>query len=366
MHVKTIVALGNSTQLTNRSLICTRRMFFSVGLNSLLFAGIIPELIHAGASPFHVKKEKSRPNQPRDSTRYERKFPIFGTVGSIILNHHSSKEASRAIDLVIKNLELVENILSLYLPTSEICRLNRDGSINNPHPYLLEVVHKARELSEMTEGAFDITVQPLWELKARARKTGIIPSETDLDAARSKVNWRNLEIHNDRIRLLKPGMAITLNALAQGFAVDRALSILRKNGIQNALINAGEIGAIGFKEEGKAWSLGIQHPRHPNAYASLVSLTDCCMATSGDYATSFDQKFTENHIFDPFTGKSPGELASVTVISPSCINADGLSTAIMVLGVEKGLNLLTKFAGTEALLITKKERMIATTKFPGS
>ena len=338
-------------------------MFFAVGFNSLLIAGIMPDLSKVGGTVFQGKRQKTK---VQENARAERKFPVFGTEGSIILNHHSVEEMTRAIDLVIKNLELVENILSLYLPTSEICHLNREGCINNPHPYLLELVHKARQLSEMTEGAFDVTVQPLWELRARAQKTGIIPSEIDLVAARSKVNWRNLEIQNNHIRLLKPGMSITLNALAQGFAVDRALSILRENDIRSALVNAGEIGAIGFKEEGKAWSLGIQHPRHPKAYASLVSLTDCCMATSGDYASSFNQHFTENHIFDPHTGKSPGELASVTVTAPSCMDADGLATAIMVLGVEKGLKLLKKFPGAEALLITKNERMIATAKFPVS
>jgi len=127
-------------------------------------------------------------------------------------------------------------------------------------------------------------VQPLWELYATAKRAGRVPEPDELETARRKVNWRKLTVTPDLIKLEEPGMAVTLNALAQGFAVDRVLAALRSHSIQHALVNTGEIGAIGRKETGEPWTVGIQHPRQPDAYVALASLVDCCMATSGDYA----------------------------------------------------------------------------------
>jgi thiamine biosynthesis lipoprotein len=296
--------------------------------------------------------------------RYTGSASVFGAEAKLILLHEEESVAAQAMDAVLVELREVEKVLSLYRPDSAMCRLNREGVLTRPHPFLVEVLRKAQKLSELSGGAFDVTVQPLWELYAAARKAGRIPKAAEIEAARRKVNWRKVEVAQDRIRLGQRGMAITLNALAQGFAADRVLAALRSHSIRHALVNTGEIGAMGCKEDGVPWTLGIQHPRRPDAYAALVRLSDCCMATSGDYATAFSNDFLRHHIFDPATGRSPQELASVTVVAPSGLDADGASTAVMVMGAKRGMKLLESFPGAEAFLVLKDGRTIKTPRFP--
>ncbi|MFC1588475.1 FAD:protein FMN transferase, partial [Planctomycetota bacterium] len=117
--------------------------------------------------------------------------------------------------------------------------------------------------------------------------------------------------------------AVTLNGIAQGFAADCMLAALEANGVQHALVNTGEIGVI-----------GIQHPRHKDAFISRARLDGRCIATSGDYATTFSPDGEHNHIFDPRTGHSPKEFQSVTVLAKSGLEADALSTTIFVSGLQ--------------------------------
>ena len=146
------------------------------------------------------------------------------------------------------------------------------------------------------------------------------------------VDWRQVVISPDRIRLRGKGTQITLNGIAQGYAADRATAALAARGVAHALIDAGEIGTIGGKPGGEPWSVGVQHPRHEDAYLSLARLNGRCLATSGDYATTFSGDFRFNHLFDPRTGRSPTEFASVSIAATSGIMADALSTAVFVLG----------------------------------
>ncbi len=301
---------------------------------------------------------------PLEPGRFTRSAAVFGAEASIILIHEDVAEAARAMDLALAELRQVEEVMSLYRPDSALCRLNREGVLNQPHPFLVEVMNKARQLSELTGGAFDVTVQPLWQLYAAAKQAGRLPLAVEIEAARRKVDWRKLEITPDRIRLGERGMAVTLNAQAQGYAADRVLACLRSHSIRHVLVNTGEIGAMGHKEANQPWSVGIQHPRKPGAYAALATLKDCCMATSGDYATRFSDDYLRHHIFDPATGQSPRGLASVTVTAATGLDADGLATAIMVVGRERGLNLLHSFPGAEVFLITKDGRTIRTARFP--
>lgn len=113
-----------------------------------------------------------------------------------------------------------------------------------------------------------------------------------------------------------------------------------------------------------SWTPGIQHPRTPDAYAGLAKLTDGCMSTSGDYAATFSGDFLRHHIFDPATGRSPRELASVTIVAPSGLHSDGLSTAVIVLGRKRGLKLLRSYPGAEAFLVLKNGETAMTPRFP--
>ena len=174
-------------------------------------------------------------------------------------------------------------------------------------------------------------------LYARAEKRGAAPDPEELAHTLPRVDWRQIEISPAAV-FLKGGGEITLNGIAQGFAADRARQALQDCGIEHALVDTGEIATQGGKETGSAWTVGIQHPRQPEAFLSLARLAGRCLATSGDYATPFRADFQDHHIFDPRTGRSPTQLASVSVAAPTAMQADGLSTAVFVLGVSAAWN----------------------------
>jgi thiamine biosynthesis lipoprotein len=288
----------------------------------------------------------------------------LGSNVSITALHSSTDTAEKAIAAAFDELETVEQVMSIYRPESELSRLNRTGSVNAPHPYLLEVLRQAEAVSRESDGAFDVTVQPLWQLYSAAHQEGRLPDESAVAAVRSKVDWRQVEISPHRVSLRGAGTAVTLNGIGQGFATDRALATLRQHGIEHALINAGELAPLGADLGGEAWLAGIQHPRAPEAYVGLARLEGRCLATTGDYETAFTPDRKYNHVFDPRTGSSPDELASVSIVAPTGIQADALSTAVFVLGPEKGLALVESLDGVDAFFVLKNGRTLATAGFP--
>lgn len=272
--------------------------------------------------------------------------------------------AELALDAAFAQLELVEQVMSLYRPDSQLCRLNRDRVLDQPHPYLVEVLTAAAATAQRSDGAFDITVQPLWELFVACQKQRRLPTDAEIADARACVDWRAVEIAEDRICLREPATAVTLNGIAQGFAADRAVAALRHHGVEHALVNAGEVGCLGKKPNGSDWTVGVQHPREPDGYVSLAELRGRSLATSGDYETTFSADFSKHHIFDPRTGESPSELASVSIAAPTAMQADALSTTAMVLGSARMLSLIESLPDVDALFVLKNGRLLRTNGFP--
>lgn len=296
---------------------------------------------------------------PRNLNRAEQKAWAFGSEISLIAYHEDRATAQSAVRAALKAMVEMEEVLSLYRPQSEICRLNRDAVLEQPHQDLLTVLRHALEWSRLTDGAFDPTVQPLWTLHASGRT----PTLSELEEARRLVDFRKVHIRGNCIRLA-PGQAITLNGIAQGFAADRVREVLCAHGIRHALANTGEFCALGGKPEGEAWRIGIQHPRVRDAYVALAALSDRFLSTSGDYQTKFSHDFSSHHVFDPVTGRSPAALSSVTVVAPSGLEADALSTAIFVLGPSRGLELAASRPNVDALLVLKNGYVLSTANFP--
>ncbi len=297
---------------------------------------------------------------PRERlVRVERKAWALGTEISLVVYNEDGAVAERALSAAFKALDEVENVLSLFRPQSQISCLNRDGVLDRPHPDLVHVMREAIAWSRLTDGAFAPTVQPLWKLHAQ----GGVPNPGPLQATRQLVDWRKVAVDARRVRL-GPGQEVTLNGIAQGFAADRVRDVLKAHGIRYALANSGEFGAIHQKPEGESWRIGIQHPRIPEAHVALAELDNCFLATSGDYETKFSEDFSAHHIFDPATGRSPTVLSSVSVVAPTGLEADALSTAIFVLGPDKGLELASSRSGVEALMVLKNGDLVSTPNFP--
>jgi thiamine biosynthesis lipoprotein len=294
----------------------------------------------------------------------ERSARALGAEVSITALHEDPRDAARAVDDAFVELDRIEETMSLYRPHSQLCRLNREGVLNDPDPSLVEVLSAARSIAERSDGAFDATVQPLWQLYAEAQKEGRLPEPTAVEDARGKVDWRRVDISPRRIRLQGRGTAVTLNGIAQGYASDRIREVLRSRGVRQALVNTGEFGSLGRKVDGSPWTVGIQHPRQPDAYVALAALEDRFLSTSGDYATVFSPDFRHHHIFDPRTGFSPGEFSSVTILARTGMEADALTKVLFVLGPDKGLEQVLAVPGADALCVFKDGTMVSSRNFP--
>lgn len=277
----------------------------------------------------------------------------FGTTIGVRLLHRDERTAELAIADAIGQARRIDALMSLYRDDSQVAELNRRGVLHQPDPDLVTVLKKARELSQLTGGAFDITVQPLWRTWSEAAARGALPADDARRAAMALVDWRRLAFDDRHVALLAPGMAITLNGIAQGYASDLALAAVKARGVTDALLDTGEFAAEGEKAAHRPWVVGVRDPRRADAFSGLLPMQGRCVATSGDYETTFTPDFVHHHILDPMTGDSPPALASVTVVAPTGLDADGLSTALMVLGPKKAMALAAKLDHVDVLLVAK-------------
>jgi thiamine biosynthesis lipoprotein len=276
----------------------------------------------------------------------------MGTTLSLRVAHHDPAQAERALDAVVATIRHVEAQMSLFDPDSALSRLNRDGVLHDPHPDLLEILRIAQDVSARSHGTFDVTVQPLWQVFEAAQRAQGLPASAAVLQARARVGWQALEISPRRIRFMKPGMAITLNGIAQGYAADLVRRQLHACGIQHALINTGEWAALGQPDARHDWTLGIANPRDENMLITSLLMDGRSIATSADNQTTFSSDYKNHHIFDPRTGYSPPELASVTVAAPSCVLADALTKVMFVAGMQRALSLARQWQ-VDVLLVDK-------------
>ncbi len=306
----------------------------------------------------------ARPDPQREGELHTASALAFGTSVSITLVHPDRRVATAALDEALAQARLVDSLMSIYRIGSQVHTLNTHGVLAQPDPHLLAVLAQAHALSVLTKGAFDITVQPLWQVYRDAPLPQGRPLQADRLKASALVNWQRVEVGTERVEFLKPGMQITLNGLAQGYAADLALAALRARGIEHALVDMGEFAATGARLDRKPWAVGVENPRNRESLAATLQLAGRCVATSGDYASWFTPDFVHHHIFDPATGESPQELSSVTVVAPSAMLADGLSTAFMVMGARKAHAMAAKLTGVDLMTINKRGILWKSSGFP--
>jgi thiamine biosynthesis lipoprotein len=297
-------------------------------------------------------------------TPYSGSAQAFGTTMTIQVLHDNAAQAQDAIAAALAEACQVDALMSLHQKTSQVYQLNLQGRFDAPHPHLVKVLRYAQDLSAQTAGAFDVTVQPLWQAFSQAHEHGELPTAQSVASAKALVDWQALAVDEHTIRLQRPGMGITLNGVAQGYAADLAMAALRAQGIAHALVDTGEFGTLGDKAAGRPWVLGVKNPRQTDALTARTAMDGRALATSGDYETFFTPDFVHHHIFDPAAGDSPTELASVTVLAPTGLMADGLSTAFMVLGANRALAMAEQLPHVDALLIQKNGAIQATPHFP--
>jgi thiamine biosynthesis lipoprotein len=272
---------------------------------------------------------------------------------SFTLWHPDDAFARSTISRMRVEVERLDRVFSLLRADSEIAQLNRAGRLNNASPDLIVVLAAAQHAGDVSGGAFDPTVQPLWRLYEAHFSTH--PDDTAgppgaaIDAARALVDYRNIDLDGRRVIFARAGMAVTLNGIAQGYITDRVADLLRQEGFDHTMVELGEIRAIGDNPHGHAWPIGLKDPRNPTAVNRTIAISNQAVSVSGGYGMRFGRS-AEHHIFDPATGRSPNSLLDVTVIAPRSVDADALSTAIFVAGEAAIPHLLAAYPGARALV----------------
>jgi FAD:protein FMN transferase len=259
----------------------------------------------------------------------------LGAHVSIEIHHPDPAEAERLVERCVLEVRRLEQQFSLYRADSAISMLNRTGILVAPEADMVALLQTSLHFAEITGGAFDPTVQPLWQLHAdhfsSAKPGSDGPSPQQLAKALAKVGHAGLLVSADRIALVRRGAAITLNGIAQGFATDRVVEWLRRAGLSTTLVNMGEIRAIGARPEGTPWRVGVGDPERPGLLTEIVDLVDRAVATSAGAGFRFDSKGRFTHLFDPATGRSPSRYRTLSVIAPTATEADALSTAFSLM-----------------------------------
>ncbi|MBW2989765.1 FAD:protein FMN transferase [Candidatus Woesearchaeota archaeon] len=298
------------------------------------------------------------------SKKTELKKEMMGTEVSITVYHEDRGEAEKAIGMAFDEIARIESAMSAYINSSEVYMLNRDGKIEGASDELTYVIGRSLRYGDISKGSFDITVQPILDLyKHTFEELGRPPTEGEVRESLDFVGYEGIFIRNRDIEFTRPGMKITLGGIAKGYIIDKAAASLEKNGIENALINAGgDIRASGSKM-GEEWNIALQNPRKKQDYITIIPLNNMSVATSGDYERFFDDSGDFHHIIDPRTGYSADELMSVTVIAEKAMDADALSTSAFVLGKEEGLNLIESIDGAECLMITRDKKILRSSGF---
>lgn len=258
----------------------------------------------------------------------------LGATASITLAH---PEADRIVSAARAEIDRLESVFSLYRAKSALSQLNRDGVLDAPPPELVECLGVAGLVHAATGGAFDPTVQPLWSAYARAYADGHGPDEAQVSSARARVGWSAVRVSTQRIAFARPGMAMTLNGIAQGHVADIVTRLLESEGLTDVLVDTGELRALGGMPAGGAWP--VQLPD-----GGTFGLRNRALATSAPLGTAFDAAGRVGHILDPRTGRPAAASGrSISVTAPAAALADALSTALCLLDKEQGERALAAF-----------------------
>jgi thiamine biosynthesis lipoprotein len=276
----------------------------------------------------------------------------LGAQVSIEIYHPDRAEAERLVARCVVDVRRLEQQFSLYRADSAISTLNRTGILVSPDADMVALLKASLLFAGITGGAFDPTVQPLWQLYAdhftSERPDSNGPSPQKLAGALAKVGYAGLRVSEDRIALARRGAAITLNGIAQGYATDRVVGRLRKAGLSTTLVNMGEIRAIGARPEGRPWRVGLADPERPGVVTETIDLIDRAVATSAGAGFRFDASGRFTHLFDPATGRSPSRYSTVSVIAPTATEADALSTAFSLMSLSRIQDIVAVRANVQA------------------
>ena len=251
----------------------------------------------------------------------------LGAEATILLRH---QDAARIIATARAEIERLEKIFSLHRGDSALVRLNNSGHLSGPPFELLELLGLCGTIHTATAGLFEPTIQPLWVTYAEHYATAHTPSEAAIRRALDRVGWPGVSLSTNLISFARPGMALTLNGIAQGYIADRVVALLRAEGLSDVLVNTGELRALGGHPDGGGWPVSLNDGKHRQK--AVTNLRDMALASSAPLGTAFDAAGRVGHILHPITGQ-PAEInwRLISLTGPSAALVDALSTAMCLM-----------------------------------
>ncbi len=290
----------------------------------------------------------------------KREQAIMGTRIAVEFWDEDSRHAEQCAEQVFSEMRRIDALMSPYKPDSELSHINRQaakGAIQISEE-MVNLLKKSLHISELSNGAFDITFSSVGYLYNY--REGIRPTEQEIQQSLPAIDYHHvlLDEKTRSIRFTQSGVRIDLGGIAKGYAVDNGIAILAACGIKGGLVSAGGDSRILGDRGNRPWMMGIRHPRKKDAVAVMLPLSNTAISTSGDYERFFIENGERyHHIISPKTGKSVTSTWSATVIGPDATTTDALSTTLFVLGPEKGLQLIESLSGIDAIIIDARGQM---------
>jgi thiamine biosynthesis lipoprotein len=299
---------------------------------------------------------------------HKRTLYLLGSPFEITLVGKDTTTINSNIDLAVAECKRVENLISDWIPTTPVSEVNRNAGIK-PVKVPLELIYlleRSKKISELTQGAFDVTyasMDKIWKYDGSMKK---MPSETEIKNSVAKVNYKNLIIDEKKqtVFLKETGMKIGLGGIGQGYIADKIKELLKQKGVVAGIINvSGDISTWGKQPNGEQWKIGIKNPVNKDKIFATFPIEDTAVETSGSYEkyVVFNGK-RYSHIIDTRTGYPATGLVSVSVFAKTTELADALATGIFVLGKEVGMDLINQLPGIECIMVVDLGRISVSNK----
>jgi FAD:protein FMN transferase len=303
--------------------------------------------VKAAAAPLQMK-----------SGLYRRVQKLMGNRFELTVLADDEEQAKVSLDAAVAEIQRLEALLTTFADTSETNKINDLAGVApfRPSPEVYDLIARSLRISELTQGAFDITYggvdKSLWNFDTSMKK--LPPAEVARASVRL-VNYKNvlLDPKEKSVFLKYKGMRIGFGGIGKGYAAERAKIVLKQMGIKSGIVNAaGDLTAWGTQPNGQPWTIGIADPNAANQPFSKFNITDMAVATSGNYEkyVIIDGK-RYSHTINPKTGLPVTGIKSVTILCPNAELADAMATPVMVMGVKVGLALINQMKDIACILV---------------
>ncbi|HEU4684077.1 MAG TPA: FAD:protein FMN transferase [Nitrospira sp.] len=286
----------------------------------------------------------------------------MGTLVSITSVADTQEQAQASVESGFREIKRLEQLLSTWIADSELTRVNQAAG-STPvvvSPDTIELVSRSLEIARLTEGGFNIAVGPAVEAWSVTERQAI-PTSTELAAIKPLTDWKAIRLDPNAKTIFLPlaGMRIDVGGIGKGYAADRAVEAMRKAGANGGVVAlSGDIKTFGRLPDGMKFPFAIQHPRREGGVLAVVELQDEAISTAGDYERFFERDGVRyHHILDPVSLQPARDCQSVTVIAKEGVWADGLDTGIFVMGPVKGMSLIERLDGVEAIIVDRDGRV---------